>query len=250
MYKFIIFLFLINISYITSAQIIELKPIRKVYIGGLLGNIESHMPINHRYREFNKIGWMHETTHGLHARLRNQYGNNVFYLLNNQAIVVKEPPFTLRYISTKIPHKLRRNIYNLYLINAQQWWNNEPLYIFDEWVAYTNGTLTGQEYKIFNIRTQSSFQHTLELTEYAYVLMQEASKYKEYDITNLHKLFDLQLKRVFDIYDNAKKKGWLTHTHKQYMDMFLRNRIVIIESKITPSIPRSISIYPQTNKYL
>ena len=41
--------------------------------------------------------------------------------------------------------RLRGTRFNLYLVTQRRDWNREPLYVWDEWVAYDNGTATGVE---------------------------------------------------------------------------------------------------------
>ena len=44
-----------------------------------------------------------------------------------------------------VPQDLRGPSYQLYLVQQRRDWNNEPLYLMDEWTAYTNGTECGRE---------------------------------------------------------------------------------------------------------
>jgi hypothetical protein len=39
-----------------------------------------------------------------------------------------------------VPSALRGDVYNLYLVQAQSDWNEQPSYVFDEWSAYINGS--------------------------------------------------------------------------------------------------------------
>lgn len=117
-------------------------PIRQVSgLEHIVADIESHLPSNHPYRDNDKITWVHEGTHGINSQLRGLYGKPAFYVLRDRAIVLqKEPQTTLSEVARGIPISLRGDVYVLYLINSQRWWNNEPEYLFDEFVAYTNGS--------------------------------------------------------------------------------------------------------------
>jgi hypothetical protein len=44
-----------------------------------------------------------------------------------------------------IPSSLRGSRYQLYCIDQQKYFEDHPLYLFDEWVAYTNGAFAGVE---------------------------------------------------------------------------------------------------------
>lgn len=147
-------------------------PVRSVpteVLGKVLADIESHMPAGHAYRDADKITWGHETTHGINANVRmgKTPKQNGFYLLDNTAILIDEPSTTIRQVAQVVPLVLRGKVYKLYLIDQARsvmhfpgetpWgkvfplyayygsgefgsWNNRPLYLMDEWVAYANGT--------------------------------------------------------------------------------------------------------------
>jgi hypothetical protein len=145
----------------------EYPPVRNVSESGLgkvLADIESHMPAGHIYRDADKITWGHETTHGINSNIRQKFSANMvsttwnvwrelegkpvyhngringFYCLQNRAAVIEEPKVHIRTVAQMVPQPLRGNVYNLYLVTQAQSWGDTPLYIFDEWVAYTNGS--------------------------------------------------------------------------------------------------------------
>ncbi|TNE51612.1 MAG: hypothetical protein EP343_05830 [Deltaproteobacteria bacterium] len=89
----------------------------------------------------------HETCHGIHSHLRNNYNNtgkkaNAFYLLQGRYIVIEEPPMRKSVVGAFVPSNLRGSRYNLYIAGSQSW-DDRPLYIYDEWVAYVNGAASG-----------------------------------------------------------------------------------------------------------
>lgn len=167
---------------------IEEKPIREVNCqnyGKTLCDIESHMPEYHNYRDRDKVTWAHETTHGLHSRLRNKHGvKSALYTLNNNAFLFKnQPRTTLQKISELTIYK--GGVYDLYLIQQQAYWNNEPLYVLDEWVSYINGTYTGLD---LDLNRGESLEYALEFNFYAQALIeaveQDDSNYPDLDILN------------------------------------------------------------------
>ena len=126
------------------------KPAKNVSpqsIGKLLADIENHMDYrkaaslgipNGTYRSSDKINWAHETTHGINGILRNLVpgGNNCFYCLENRVAVIKEPPMRLSTGKRYLP----RSLYGFAMYSfTQQGWSGQPLYVFDEWISYTNG---------------------------------------------------------------------------------------------------------------
>ena len=86
----------------------------------------------------------HETVHGIHNELRNsdkETRDNWFYIVNVGAIPFPEPNFTKDKVNPYVPEELREFRYKTYLLGAEGW-NDRPLYLMDEWVAYYNGGAT------------------------------------------------------------------------------------------------------------
>jgi hypothetical protein len=100
--------------------------------------------INHcrSYKNFivsgSKISTCHETSHGCSSEIRNSEGGKVngFYVGNNRAAVIPEPPGVRKSDAIPfIPKSLQGGRYNLYIINQREW-DDRPLYIYDEFNAY------------------------------------------------------------------------------------------------------------------
>lgn len=105
----------------------------------VVSDIESHLWDGNPYRDRDRITWVHEGTHGINSQLRETYHMAGFYVLENRAVLLREPATTLATVAALVPPRLRGSVYDTYLMEAQASWNNQPSYIFDEWVAYTNG---------------------------------------------------------------------------------------------------------------
>lgn len=89
----------------------------------------------------------HETSHGIHSYLRNNYNKtgktaNGFYLLQGRSLIVVEPPMRKSVIAQYIPSNLQGSRYSLYITGSTSW-DDRPLYVYDEWVAYVNGAASG-----------------------------------------------------------------------------------------------------------
>lgn len=83
----------------------------------------------------------HETTHFINSNLRNTrpgQNYNAFYVLNGKGVFIKEPNCKKDDAIEFLPKNLRSYRFSTYL-SGQGAWNDQPLYIFDEWVAYING---------------------------------------------------------------------------------------------------------------
>lgn len=142
-------------------QIIEKKiepkfeyypPLRQVNgLGIILSDIESHIPSGHRYFHVERIIWAHETTHGIAGDIRMGHPEsaliNGFYCLEDRACVMYLPKTRCSKIANLVPIELRGSSYDLYMIKQSKIWDDNPLYIFDEWVAYTNGAACAKELK-------------------------------------------------------------------------------------------------------
>jgi len=127
----------------------RVRNVQNPALGKILQDIDSHMPAGHQYSDRNKVTWAHETTHGINSNIRNNHREtskvNGFYCLEDRACIIYEPKTTIRAIAPKVPQALRGPSYQLYLVSQTGDWNNRPLYLFDEWIAYTNGSETGRE---------------------------------------------------------------------------------------------------------
>ncbi len=117
--------------------------------GTTLTDIGRHIPSQYgdTYWSNDAITAGHETSHGIHAHLRNyeapsSIGWNAFYVLGDRVAFVAEPAMRKSDIKPHIPTALRGDRYQLYL-EGQTAWDDTPLYVFDEWNAYVNGAEVG-----------------------------------------------------------------------------------------------------------
>jgi hypothetical protein len=105
----------------------------------------------------------HETTHGINNYLRNTFNKtgkkaNAFYVLQGRYIVLVEPPVTMADAIPHIPSRFQGSRYQLYLVQQRTSWNDRPLYIYDEWVSYVNGTAVGIDLAKNGLWTKSGQQ--------------------------------------------------------------------------------------------
>jgi hypothetical protein len=116
-------------------------------VGSFLADVESRLPrdLGTRYRDRSHVTWCHETTHGVHAALRTTYRRPAFYPGGGKCALVDPPAVTLSEVAAAVPPQLRGTRYQTYLISQRRDWDRDPLYVWDEWVAYDNGTTTGIE---------------------------------------------------------------------------------------------------------
>lgn len=175
-------------------------------LGKVLADIESHMPAGHIYRDSDKITWGHETTHGINSHLRMKFPRpgkriNGFYCLENRAAIIEEPRTTMQAAAALVPASLKGGVYNLYMVQQARSWGDTPLYIFDEWVAYTNGSAVRKDLQI-QARAET-VQYMLEFNVYSIALAQAVKKNcPDYDDQQFKAFMIWSLERSFELYNN------------------------------------------------
>lgn len=193
-------------------------------LGKVLGDIESHMPAGHIYKDSDKITWGHETTHGINSNIRNRNQRwlvkyktrflflkekylvkaaervNGFYCLEDRAAVIVEPPTTIRAAAAKVPQSLRGGVYNLYMVQQAGSWNDTPLYIFDEWVAYTNGSEVRKDLGITG--RAETVTYMMEFNVYSMSLAMVVKEKGGYDDTQFKAFLMWNMERSVKIYNS------------------------------------------------
>lgn len=154
--------------------------------GDVLTDLENHIPaadsIRNKYSD--KEVQAHETTHHIHAymnnRLQSSRTHSHLYVGNNKGVKFKNPKYTIADVAKLVPEELRKHRYKTYLISQQRGWNDEPLYLWDEWVAYCNGGECGIETvkkKLYDPNRNDAIWGVLEFNVYAtYVLAAQKEK--------------------------------------------------------------------------
>jgi hypothetical protein len=208
---------------------IEEKPLRKVEgLGKVLSDINSHMPKGHIYTDADRITWGHETTHGIHSRLRNKYSKRstlvrdeqnkiswlsidrigCFYVLENRAVILEEPPITITSARPYVPAALRGTIWHY--MNTSSW-DNYPLYIFDEWVAYGNGAAVRHDLKIKD--RAETVTYSLEMNVYAMAILHAASETEKATDPKVRNFFMWNTERTMELY----RKNGPTQAQNNYL---------------------------------
>lgn len=187
----------------------KIKEFRQERLGKTLNDIESHIQANHSYKfPSMPMTWAHETTHGINANIRNKFFSNKpvkagFYCLNDQCVLIVEPQGSkISRFASKIPNILRGPSYDLYLRQQLKYWDNHPLYVLDEWVAYTNGTACGQEVKEYGWFYELLQAHNF--CVYALFMAKQVEQdCPDYDQTQLKAFIRWNIERVFQYTSNA-----------------------------------------------
>jgi hypothetical protein len=100
-------------------------------------NVMNHAASGENFSDNDPCTEVHETLHGICKRESLRYG---FYCFDSKLSWVNNPKTTLSMVAKNVPSSLRGKTYDLYLRQQQVYFNSEPIYIFDEWVAYAGGT--------------------------------------------------------------------------------------------------------------
>lgn len=120
-------------------DLIKVKPFRPLdknysIYDDVMSHCEKPSTGNGRYTD------VHETSHFISNALRKgRMGYNGFYILHDDAVIVKEPPTTIGEVAEYVPSNLRGYRYKLYFVEQRRYWDEQPLYIAEEWNCYTLG---------------------------------------------------------------------------------------------------------------
>lgn len=210
------------------------QPLRQVSnLGKVLSDVEGHLKAGHIYRDSDKITWTHEGTHGINSDLRQKFsrgGNcciaymdnkpvfkslehiNGFYVLNNKACIINEPQSSVTAAAHEVPRSLQGTSFNLYMVQQARSWNDSPLYIFDEFSAYTNGSDCRLDLGIQQ-RQESTLQ-MLEFGVYAMCLAKACNS----DDPQFKNFLRWQLTRAMKIYRDSKVKLDNADRHDAYLE--------------------------------
>lgn len=238
--------------------------------GPALTDIENHLHSKYgtTYRDGDKITHGHETSHGIHAHLRNYHNKtgkraNAFYVLNDKAALVVEPNIRKSAAAAYIPASLRGSRYGLY-ITGQVEWDDTPLYIWDEWNAYVNGGAVGTDLVkrgLWKYGWRDGVNGQLEFAVYAVAVAMAVEKadatylttneqFREFLAWNLRRTFtiyregavmkDFAWKEQDAYYDRLKTsadaEAWRAFVKKFFGDGFYKE-VVLGESDAGPPTP-------------
>jgi len=176
---------------------------------------------------------VHETAHGIHSDLRNEYERilgykcNVFYCLKGRAVIIKDPPITISEVCGYIPKNLRSYRYDLYFKEQLKYWDDVPTYIFDEWTAYILGSECAiEDYELGIAHTKSdAVSGCLDFSIYS-IAFARAVKEEDSEYWNRHPEFKefvkYNLKRA-EMAFNKGKNIFKSEKQIRLLDSFINN---------------------------
>lgn len=148
----------------------------------------------------------HENTHGVNSKLRQRYGGNCFFLKREKAFVrfaATPRQVTLSQVANRCRYK--GDIFNLYMRSQTRWWNDTPLYTFDEWTAYMNGS----EQQLRGLHSRSNdctFYYMMEMGYYSYEAVQ-CMPDNWSDKQNLQEFWQWMAQRSIHMTQELEQKG-------------------------------------------
>ena len=149
--------------------------------------IERRLPAVHPYWNECPVTWVHEGTHYINSSLtKDSSVSQGLYLLDVGGLVLDCPRLTLAQIAAAIPEGERRTIYATYLVTQRQWWDESPLYLLNEWVAYGNGTACRKSLNWTGKQRIDTVRFFLEMEIYIQHMVRLAAQDPDYK--GLHKL--------------------------------------------------------------
>lgn len=120
---------------------------------GILQDVLSRCGAAGRQRGYDPdlVTYCHEATHQLNSRIRNSMRgtgkDNAFYVGAGRCVVFPEPRVTLEIVGRYVTN-YRNSTFELYFVKMRQHWNDQPLYVLDEFSAYANGLQASQELRV------------------------------------------------------------------------------------------------------
>lgn len=135
----------------------------------ILKELYSRVDNPHRFRDptdpTDLVTWTHELTHGASNQVWNKKGKQGLYMLDGKGVILTHPNITMEQIARSIPVEKRGKIYQLYLVDQRRWWNDSPIYICDEWLAYTHGAIAHRQMGWVD-RRKDTYQSAREMEVY------------------------------------------------------------------------------------
>ncbi|BBM88237.1 hypothetical protein [Candidatus Uabimicrobium amorphum] len=180
----------------------------------------------------------HEATHdiSIHFRMNEQkyYANkiNAFYVFDNHVAIIENPPVPLSKVYAFIPKVLRGELFAHYFPSPD--YENNPLYIWEEWVAYTNGAEVGLDLvqnELWKQGRRDTLLAMLEFLVYSAALVQAAQQlspqyYKEYE--NFRKFFAWNAQRTWRVYKQARDLAPFDNkSHREYLQILQSNQSAV-----------------------
>jgi hypothetical protein len=202
-----------------APQFIEYKPQRYDPHQDFFGDILSHLrpEDGNHYAVQDPIVYAHEATHGINANLRNSYRvGAAFYVGNNKAALMAQPRCRLSHVAQMIPPALRKDGYQTYFVEMRRHWDDSPLYVVEEWDAYTNDSTVALT--THQIGKRNDVHKLLEFSVYAVYAVGAAQHYDpSYDCRPLISFVGWNEDRAMALYRAGQQSPTWNWDNGQYL---------------------------------
>jgi hypothetical protein len=137
------------------------------------------------------VTWTHECTHGVSALAQNRHrqgDRQTIYLLDGRCVTLRHPRVTIGEVATLVPADLRTGraagMFRNYMVDQRTYWDDQPLYLLEEWISYTHGAIARRQ---AGITTRSDTEWRADvMEEYVVAMLALARKrdpgYGDFDI--------------------------------------------------------------------
>jgi len=167
------------------------------------------------------ITQIHEDTHGVHSLLRKRFGGRCFQV--DDSTFVKLPAITGVTIGqVAATCEVRPSTFQLYLVEQRQWWDDQPSYLFGEWVCYTNGAKAG----VFGTPPRSRYSDLKFGLHFTYYCDRLVKLIPQREVKGEYRTFWLwNARRCLRIYERSKETGVGYHSQHDGWVRWLRSRL-------------------------
>ena len=145
-----------------------------------------------------EITTIHERCHEVNSRLRNRWGKSCLYVGDKKFAWLPKARGTLAQVANASQY--RGDLFQLYLIQQQQHWNDDPMYLFDEWVCYANGAAVAVYGKPVPGQHWSDVQYACEMGYYCRIVADQSGDKEIMEFWRWH------AKKCVKIADDAERK--------------------------------------------
>lgn len=204
-------------------------------------DVESHIAAGHHYYGEDESNSVHEITHGINGVLRIKNRCAAFYCLDDIAFLLKDTKSVrILHAHQFIPKSLRGSGFEHYLNFQMKDWDAQPLYLFDEWSAYINGStsvIKALQLGVFETTMrkdglkQTTMLRMMEMAAYTSAIIGAIIKYEPtYDIHPVIELWNYQFSRLESLLvanEEIKHRRVYDKEPREYLDKFLNSNLSI-----------------------
>lgn len=230
-------------------------------------DVESHIAAGHNYYGISESNSVHEITHGINGVLRISNKKPAFYCLNDIAFLLEPTESTrLTHAAQFVPKELMGDAYQHYMVEQRfphpkfpgsLGWDGEPLYIFDEFSAYINGTecivelIKSGNFVVTDDTYRPTLGKVLQFAGYSSAVIAAIITYERgYDISPVVEFWNYQYKRALGLLAESNKlrhRKLYDAEHDKILDRFVNSKLsrYITKDKIREDTVEPKKVVPE-----